>query len=449
MEVAPKLEHGDNGGPTGSPLSQPNPKLVDVSAAETADPTTVPSTEAPQRQPLSLRASVYVWLLGAGASAAAIAGIPQLRPDTPGWLAFFVLTVVAALAQLFIVEKGSNQSYRTAIAFILAAAILLRPGFIVLLVVLHYVPAWLKYRKRWVIQTFNVSNTTLAALAAWAAFHALSASNVLMVGDARFALAGLAACVAFVAVNHALLSGIISLTSGTRPWATGLFGFESLSTDLGLAALGVGVAAFWSVNGWLILFVTAPLVLIHRAMYVPQLQEKARLDPKTGLLNAREFEVTMVTELERSERSGAPVSLLMVDLDFLRDVNNTHGHLAGDVVIKGIADELRAQMRRYDIAARFGGEEFSVLLPETAHAQALLIAERIRGAVADRLFTVDTAPEPIRVTLSIGVATCPDDATGAKELVHEADIAVYAAKAGGRNRVVGRSDVDASTVADA
>jgi diguanylate cyclase (GGDEF)-like protein len=444
MDVAPTLEHSDNGGPGGPPLSQTNPKLIDVSAVGPRGPAKEP---APARQPMSLRARVYVGVLAAGAGAAAIVGIAQLRPSSHGWLAFVVLTFVAALAQLFIVEKGSNQSYRTAIAFILAATILLHPGFIVLLVVLHYVPAGVKYRKRWVIQTFNLSNTTLAALTAWAAFHALSASNVLMVGDARFALAGLAACVAFVAVNHALLSGIISLTSGTRPWATGLFGFESLSTDLGLAALGVGVAAFWSVNGWLILFVIAPLVLIHRAMYVPQLQEKARLDPKTGLLNAREFEVTLVTELERSERTGAPVSLLMADLDFLRDVNNNYGHLAGDIVIKGIADELRSQMRRYDIAARFGGEEFSVLLPETPHAQALLIAERIRAAVADRLFEVDTSPAPIQVTLSIGIATCPDDARGAKELVHEADIAVYAAKAGGRNRVVARSDVAEAPVA--
>jgi diguanylate cyclase (GGDEF)-like protein len=448
MDVAPALEHSDNGGPTGPPLSQTNPKLIDVSAAEPADPNATPPNEAaPSRQPMSLRARVYYWLLGAGAIAAAVAGIAQLRPDTSGWLAFFVLTVVAALAQLFIVEKGSHQSYRTAIAFILAAAILLRPGFIVLLVVLHYLPAWLKFRKRWTIQIFNVFNTTLAALAAWGAFHALSPSNVLMVDKARFALAGLAACVAFVAVNHAVLSGMITLTTGTKPWATGLFGFESLSTDLGLAALGVGVAAFWSVNGWLILFVIAPLVLIHRAMYVPQLEEKARLDPKTGLLNAREFEGSLATEIERSLRTGKPVSLLMADLDFLRDINNTHGHLAGDVVIRGIADELRAQMRRYDVVARFGGEEFSVLLPETPHAQAVLIAERIRVAVAETRFDVDTSPEPIRATLSIGVATCPDDATGGKELVHEADIAVYAAKEGGRNRVVSRSAVTVAPVA--
>src|SRR6266567_204255 len=364
MEVAPSLEHSDNGGPTGPPLPQTNPKLIDVSAAAAADVNAPPAEEAaPARQPMSLPARAYVWILGAVAISAGVAGIAELGPSTPGWLAFVLLTAVAALAQLFIVEKGSNQSYRTAIAFILAA------------------------------------------------------------------------CIVFVAVHHALLSGIISLTSGTRPWATGLFNFESLSTDLGLAALGVGIAAFWSVNGWLILFVIAPLVLIHRAMYVPQLQEKARLDPKTGLLNAREFETSLAAEIERSTRAGMPLSLLMLDLDFLRDINNTHGHLAGDVVIRGIADIFREQLRRYDIASRFGGEEFAILLPETPHAQAAQIAERIRREVSDRRFEVETADLPVHATVSVGVAGCPEHATGPRELVHRADLAVYRAKAGGRDRV--------------
>src|SRR5438270_521901 len=377
MDVAPKLEHGHNGGPPGSPLTQSSPKLVDVSTAEPPEED-VAATEAaaPARQPMSLPARVYIGLLGAGALAAGIAGIAQLRLDSSGWLAFFVLTVVAALAQLFIVEKGSNQSYRTAIAFILAAAILLHPGFLVLLAVLHYVPAWLKFRKRWVIQLFNVFNTTLAALAAWAAFHLLSKSNVLMVDNARFALAGLAACVTFVAVNHGLLSGIIGLTSGTRPWATGLFGFESLSTDLGLAALGVGVAAFWSVNAWLIFFVLGPLLIIHRALYVPQLRELAQADVKTGLMNAKEFEHAVDMEVARAERMETPFSLLIVDLDHLREINNAHGHLAGDVVIRGIAAAFREELRRYDVPARFGGDEFCILLPATPPFEAVRIAER-------------------------------------------------------------------------
>ena len=400
-----------------------------------------PRPVAPPEQHLSLQARAFFALVVGLAVAVAGVSLARLRPSTHEWLAFAVLTVVAAVAQLFIVEKGGNQTYRTAIAFILAAAILLPPGFVVLLAALHYVPAWLKFRKRWLVQSFNICNTTLAALAAWFAFHAISATNVLMVGDARFALAGLAACVALVTVNHALLAGIIRLTTGKSLAETGLFSFEWNSTDLGLAALGVGVAAFWSVNGWLILFVIAPLVLIHRSMYVPQLQEKARLDAKTGLLNAREFEMSLSAEIERSRRSEMPVSLLMLDLDFLRDINNTYGHLAGDVVIRGIADIFREQLRRYDIASRFGGEEFAILLPETSHAQAAQIAERIRREVSERRFEVETAGGPVHATVSVGVAACPEHATGPRELVHRADLAVYRAKAGSRDCVeVARPD---------
>jgi diguanylate cyclase (GGDEF)-like protein len=126
----------------------------------------------------------------------------------------------------------------------------------------------------------------------------------------------------------------------------------------------------------------------------------------------------------------------MTDLDLLRDINNTFGHLAGDAVIRGIAGVIRGELRRYDVAARFGGEEFSVLLPSTSAAQALEIAERIRRAVEAARFEDETVTEPLSATLSIGVASYPRDALEAKGLVHAADIAVYEAKARGRNRVV-------------
>jgi diguanylate cyclase (GGDEF)-like protein len=179
-----------------------------------------------------------------------------------------------------------------------------------------------------------------------------------------------------------------------------------------------------------------PLILIHRSLHVPQLQEEARIDPKTGLLNAREYELSLDDELDRAARTGAPLSVLMTDLDLLRDINNTFGHLAGDAVIRGIAGVIRGELRRYDVAARFGGEEFSVLLPSTSAAQALEIAERIRRAVEAARFEDETVTEPLSATLSIGVASYPRDALEAKGLVHAADIAVYEAKARGRNRVV-------------
>ena len=125
----------------------------------------------------------------------------------------------------------------------------------------------------------------------------------------------------------------------------------------------------------------------------------------------------------------------MADLDLLRDVNNNYGHLAGDAVLERVAQLFRSELRHYDVAGRFGGEEFSIVLPETELVDAIDVAERIRRAVAQAEFEVPTSSEPIRVTVSIGVATFPEYAADANELIHQADVAVYRAKVLGRNRV--------------
>jgi diguanylate cyclase (GGDEF)-like protein len=374
-----------------------------------------------------------------GATALAAAVLSRLSFDAAHWGTFALLLGLATVAQLFIVEKPGGQSYRTAIVFIIAAAILLPAPFVVLLSAAHYIPSWFRHKKKNVVRVFNVANTTIAALAAWGAFHSLRHSD-----DIRYIVAGAAACLAFVAVIHVILALMLHFNSGKSLRETGLFSFESLSTDFALAALGVGVSVAWDVNPWSIVFVVMPLLLIHRSLHVPQLQEEARIDPKTGLLNAREYEISLDDELERAARTGAPLSVLMTDLDLLRDINNTFGHLAGDAVIRGIAGVIRAELRRYDIAARFGGEEFSVLLPSTAPEQALEIAERIRRAVEAARFEEETVSEPLSATLSIGVAAYPRDALEAKGLVHAADIAVYEAKARGRNRVVDVAQVSAA-----
>src|SRR5437870_6598946 len=195
-----------------------------------------------------------------------------------------------------------------------------------------------------------------------------------------------------------------------------------------LAMLGIGVAAFWRSNPWLVPFALAPLMLIHRSLHVPRLEEQARVDAKTGLFNARHFGTVLNEELARAQRFNRPLSLIMADLDLLREINNTYGHLAGDAVLAGIARVFQAQLRHYDVPARFGGEEFAILLPETPPDQALEIAERIRRAVAEREFEVETSSEPIGVTISMGVASAPGDGTDPNELVHNADLAVYRAK---------------------
>src|SRR5947209_1563456 len=384
---------------------------------------------------LAPAAAAYLSAVVVVAGVASIAILTQLSLDTKGWGLFALLLALASVAQLFIVEKPGGQSYRSAIVFITAAAILLPAQFVVLISILHYVPSWFRHKRKNIVRAFNAANTTLGALAGWAAFHAISKST-----DIEYLVAGAAACLAFILAIHLLLALMLRLRAGTSLRGTGLFSFESLSTDLALAALGVGVSVAWRANPWSIAFVVMPLLLVHRSLHVPQLEQEAKFDPKTGLLNAREFQISLDDEIARAQRTGAPLAVLMSDLDYLRNINNTYGHLAGDAVIKGIAAVIRGELRRYDIASRFGGEEFSVLLPSATPEQAYEIAERIRRAVEAARFEEETVEEPLSATVSIGVAGYPRDAVDAKGLVHAADIAVYEAKAAGRNRVVDVAD---------
>jgi diguanylate cyclase (GGDEF)-like protein len=169
---------------------------------------------------------------------------------------------------------------------------------------------------------------------------------------------------------------------------------------------------------------------LQRADAYAEVAEAARRDPLTGLFNVRAFHRALAEEIERAERTGSSFSLLMIDVDFLKRVNDRFGHLAGDQVLKRLAEVLINQVRGIDTVARYGGEEFAVLLPETGNERALVVAERLRSRVAA------TGHEELLdpVTISIGVATCPDDAVTPTDLLHKADVALYASKFNGRNR---------------
>src|SRR5215210_8603741 len=355
---------------------------------------------------LAAKAAVYFFVVAAVATAIVAPLLSRLSPNTPGWATFVILGAIASAAQLFVVRTPRNQSYHTTIVFLIPAAMLLPPELVALMGVIQHIPEWLKSRSAWYIQIFNICNWTLSMLAAYACFHGILNLGT-GGGDLQYAVAGLAAAAAIVGVNHMLMAPMLHLARGHSLRESGLFSFPSLSTDLVLAMLGVAMAAFWGGNPWLIPFSVAPLLLIHRSLSVPQLQEEARVDPKTGLFNARHFAAALNEELIRAERFDRPLSLVMADLDLLRDINNSYGHLAGDAVLQGIAEVFRAQLRHYDVPARFGGEEFAILLPETPPEQAFEIAERIRRTVAASAFDVETSSEPIRATISIGVAGFP------------------------------------------
>jgi diguanylate cyclase (GGDEF)-like protein len=166
-----------------------------------------------------------------------------------------------------------------------------------------------------------------------------------------------------------------------------------------------------------------------------QLEKLAMHDPLTGLANRRKFAERFEYEMARVDRLRTPPSLLMVDIDHFKSINDQHGHLAGDACLKALAALLAESVREVDLVARFGGEEFVVLLPETSVVQSLLAAERMRRAVQAQPIGIGDGAPPVAVTISVGAATAAGAALTLDEILASADEAVYRAKHAGRNRV--------------
>lgn len=163
----------------------------------------------------------------------------------------------------------------------------------------------------------------------------------------------------------------------------------------------------------------------------------SQLDGMTQVHNRRGFDQLLSTEISRCRRFGRPASLLMIDLDDLKVVNDSHGHQAGDTVLREVASTLKRSVRNCDVVARYGGDEFAVILVETGKMDAITTAERLRGLMAmPSHLTAGLNVHPKHATtISIGVSNYPTDAGEIDELVSEADRALYAAKASGGNCV--------------
>jgi diguanylate cyclase (GGDEF)-like protein len=166
-----------------------------------------------------------------------------------------------------------------------------------------------------------------------------------------------------------------------------------------------------------------------------KLTHLAEFDGLTGLPNRLQLDQKLKDELSRCSRTAMPLSLILLDIDHFKRCNDTYGHLVGDECLKALGQILRSEVRRPgDLAARYGGEEFCVVLPETPVAGAVAIAEQLRKAVA--ALTLNTDKGPVRLTISLGVATMtPPPHCAATELLKQADAALYQAKADGRNAV--------------
>jgi diguanylate cyclase (GGDEF)-like protein len=404
---------------------------------------------------MSKRALIYV-VASIGLSVAISGQSLFIRaPLATQWILLLVLITLTTVAHLFITDTLSHEAWAINLVFLFTGVLLLDSfDFVLLVIVPHSIEwiyeVWIRKSTRlrnWYIQPFNIATHIISGFIARAFFLALSPDLA--------ALASLTGCIAasvammvYLLVNHALIGGVLVLVRGVTLRQSGVFERGNLLNDFLQFALGYVVAVLWLVNPILILPATAPLVLIYRAIQVPKLAKEAQTDAKTGLLNMRHFNERFSAELDRAARFSRPLAVVMADLDLLRNVNNTYGHLAGDVVLTGIGEIIRHNVRAYDIAARFGGEEFSIVLLEAGGEDARTFANRLRQAIESTEFVIPTSPQPIHVTMSLGVASFPTDAVTQDDLIHLADVAVYRAKLQGRNCVVCTSDIPRSIAPD-
>lgn len=174
---------------------------------------------------------------------------------------------------------------------------------------------------------------------------------------------------------------------------------------------------------------------LERRALREKLNELAITDPLTGLYNRRHFEEILRSEISRIRRYGGNCSLAMIDLDFFKNYNDTLGHLAGDALLKELAALMMSHLRVSDVFARYGGEEFGLIMVNTPRDEAILAMERLRVLVEGYPFRGGSIQPFGRLTVSVGVAGCPEDGIDYEELVRKADAALYAAKRLGRNRV--------------
>ncbi len=327
--------------------------------------------------------------------------------------------------------------------WVLPVAILLPPVYaMVTPVPLYVLTQWRVHQGVVYRRVFSGAGISLAYGAASLVFRAFPASFAgPHIGTGLHALTWTAAVAICEIIggrgNHFLIVGAIKLTDPSIRLADLELNREALQGDFAEFDLGVLITIVVAVNAVLAVFAVPTVLLARRFIMHAQLVAQSRIDTKTGLLNAATWEQEAAVEIARAVRTGTPLALALVDIDHFKAVNDTYGHLVGDKALRAVADGLPSQLRVYDMAGRFGGEEFVLLLPHARESDALSVAERLRAHIAALSIPVNDADESgpcVKLTISVGVAALDGESRELAEMLAAADAALYYAKETGRNK---------------
>lgn len=326
----------------------------------------------------------------------------------------------------------------------LPIALLLPPVYCLAAPVITF--AMLQFRTQRAIvhrAVFSAAASGLSLAAASAAFHVLRPGLGLSPGPGGlrttlWLLAAASCTVVWSLASKLLIITAVRMADPTVSVRDRLLAREPLLNDSCEMCAGLLLAAAVAAASWVVLLPALPLVImLQRSFRHAQLLSASRIDAKTGLLNAAAWRNEAFVQLTQIQRTGAPLAVAIADLDHFKTINDARGHLAGDAVLAATAATLRAELRPYDLLGRFGGEEFTFLLPGTGAAEAMQVAERLRCRLSAHPLSAGPGSDPVTVTISIGVAvTYGTDGHDLTDLLAAADTALYAAKASGRDTVV-------------
>lgn len=377
-------------------------------------------------------------------------GAPATGRD---WLRFGVLLAVGVTQAELSRRTERLRRYLTSkinadmtSVWIFAGALELPPQLAVVLTIMIYLHIWLRVWRQPQSRPanrimFSASTVVLACLAVGPVIRLAGGGTPFV--DLNLGPQGLlcicAAIVAYTGTNSVLVIFSLKLRHPERGLAELSGGWDNHVLELATLCLGGMTAVVLAGRPYLLPLIVLPIVMLHRSLLMRQFQEMATRDQKTGVLNAVAWHDTATKELDRAARQLTAFGVLMIDIDHFKRVNDTHGHLVGDTVLKHVAGTLESAVRQCDSVGRFGGEEFVVLLPNTTHAEVVAIAERVRTAVTD-LVVRDQSTIVHTLSASIGVAVYPHDGLAVDRLLMAADNALYVAKRTGRNKVVSLVD---------
>jgi diguanylate cyclase (GGDEF)-like protein len=326
----------------------------------------------------------------------------------------------------------------------LPAAMLLPLAYVPLLPIVRFALAQWRIRRVPVYRrAFSAAAIGLSYVAAALAFHSLirlapgAAAHPASHAPAWMLCAAACAAVQWT-VNQVLVWTAIKGSNPSVRIRDEQFAREPMYNDVAELCVAV-IVGFCVASSMIALVFAFPFItLLQRSLRHAQLVRDSRADAKTGLLNAATWERQAMTEVVRAVRTKTALAIALLDIDRFKVINDTYGHLVGDQVLKEIARTLTSQLRDYDLAGRFGGEEFTLLLPQTRAVDAIRIAERIRSTIAALSIIAPGAEggERVQVTVSIGVAAL-DSGTDREfaQLMAAADAALYRAKSSGRDQV--------------